>query len=362
MMRYPRPLLWLGPLLALLLSACSRSDDASSRSAAAAASDPGILKDQSGYTPAKYESLVGGSGGATPAAGGGVEETAVRAVLKDTLAAIGARNVDGVLAAFDPAQIGPLVDQKSALIEAVEKVDNVYRLACRKSPPEACKQLEAWAQKHLPALAEGFVSIMVVELASPTDAFVAPDKAGGEAFAQASIMPALGELPPVLTAFGMDATQAAAFGPTAVAGFQAARGRARELAAQRGGSSEGEPAKLPLRKINDKWVFALPTAMTPQEGEVLRDTLAFVNQAADGLSARLEATEVLNSEAVQAIALQMMMELSPQFMALQQKYAALAGGATPDPNAPDPNKPPEPPPPDAPPTNPRVPGGRAVQP
>lgn len=93
----------------------------------------------------------------------------------------------------------------------------------------------------------------------------------------------------------------------------------------------GPPQVLPLNKSDGVWRIALPRPMTSAEGEVIAESLSFVNEALDKLMEKVQPVEQLAPADLAGLGQQLMFEMLPRFAELQAKLAALQQAAAPAP-------------------------------
>lgn len=327
---------------ATLLSGCGKGTQPTPPNAVSSPGgrplDAGILKDQTTYQPAGF------TGGGAPAGGGGggVEESAIRAMFREGTLAWFNLDIDKGLAMYEPGAIAPLIEQKSALIETSEKLQAAWRLIEPKLPAEigsAISQLLTVLHTQLPG---AIVGAITVDVLSPTHATITVD----EGRMKAALAAALGELTPAIIqlAGGAAAPTPAAAGdtvgdvvseapPPAGAGGDpgAAMAMLAAISEQLAQPATSPPQVLPLNKSDGVWRIALPRPMTSAEGEVIAESLSFVNEALDKLMEKVQSVEQLAPADLVGLGRQLMFEMLPRFAELQAKLAALQQAAAPAP-------------------------------
>lgn len=308
----------LATLPLLLVLACGRNDDATDRynrvlgktpagaPTGPALTDPALRADPAGYQPAAYPGSV-----AAGPAGGGLEEQAIRGLVRDATKALIALDAAAFLDALDPDGFAEIVALKSQLIELVEKVEQFERVLRAKASPEMAEQTaasDALKERMLAELPGLVASAVVVEIVSPQRAVITADPA--------ALSEALGPLLETAGAMGGEGSPASA---VSAAGILAQI------------SAMPAPA-LPLRKVDDSWRFATPLPLPPGVGDLAREGLELARGALDGIMAKLDGVEQIDPTVLAGVTMQTMAEMMPAVMSITEKLQTLIGGAGPPPD------------------------------
>lgn len=313
--------------------------------------DAALLKDQTAYQPAPFTAPPGS--GLAP--GGGVEETAIREVFRKGMAGYFTLNVDDVLAFIDPASIAPVIEQKSAILETVQNMQNTWRLAEPKLAPDlkaAAATIITMLQTQLPDL---YANGLKIEVLSPTEASVSVDALRLMQDVQGPLMQlvaSLGGTPggaAPAVAPDVSGGEVVSDGEPAPGGFRTAPGS--DVAPAPPGDTapptgSPPPAAPPsglspemlsammsqsgdvvqtyaVRKIDGAWRIVLPRPMTTAEGELFADALKLINEALDKLSDKVSSVDQITMQDLMPLMQSLQMELMPRMMELAMKFQAL---------------------------------------
>ncbi len=364
----------LGLLTTIPISGCGRNSDpdrpavnrvlgdgVAAAPLSVARVDSGILKDQTAYQPAKFESM------SPVAVGGGGDSDSVASVVKGVLASVSEGDLIAMLDAFVPDQVAALTDDTSSIERAVDSAMLMmvaYQNKTANRPPEqaaAIAQLNELPKKIFAALGDA----LRVELIDADHAVVTVD----DAKMQESMATILAEAGPALAAMGAPlpgagmpgiagaapaepaaATPTGASGRTvseppkdankpeppaapatpggapAIPGMPPGGGFSPEmLAGMMGG--DGDSGSLKLLKVDGAWKIDIEHTITEDEAALVDEACDLVRDLCDRLYAQIEAAETLDDQAFQMMAMQTAMPMTGQFMALFARFQMLVADA-----------------------------------
>lgn len=244
----------------------------------AAGIDKGLLKDQTGYKPEKPPGTSGGSsgsdGGTSVAAGAGDVKAEVIAMLDGGIQAVLDGEIDAFLNILDDAQIAPLKQDSSDLIDTHAKLAQLVRVIGGKIGKEdmTVRQLleEVMKLAGLPEDLRSMSAATTVEVTvvDAENATIKPITPPGGALAL-----------PGLPAGGADATP--------------------------------EATPIPVKKTATGWKIQLPSALTAEQMPEFKRGLKLAQKFLDKLTEKIEGAEFKTLE-----------ELGPMLMMLGMTTAA----------------------------------------